>query len=104
MENMWDRNIVVSVSSLNGISTWVGYLMQKPSFLKKNSRRDKGFHIFYQGISQKMDVIARLEFELTYNNVAYKHVNHFLQVFTKLILVVAQGQNIWALRENQTRR
>ena len=60
------------VSLFNGISTFVDYLMPKPP-LQKNSngtsrREDKEFHTFLKGISSKVNVIARLKFELTYWN------------------------------------
>ena len=61
------------VSLFNGISTFVGYLMPKP-FSKKNSSgtilthswEDKGVHTFPKGICPKVNIIARLEYELAY--------------------------------------
>ena len=48
----------------------MGYLMPKPSLLKNSSDlthswEDKGVHTFHKGISQKVNVIARPEFELS---------------------------------------
>ena len=39
---------------------------------------DKGYHTFPKSISQKVNVIAQLDFELTYYNVAVLHVNHYV--------------------------
>ena len=52
------------LSLFNGISTFVGYLMPKSSYL--TDRGDKRVHIFPKSIYPKVDVIARLEFELVY--------------------------------------
>ena len=41
----------------NGISTFIGYLMSKPS-LSKCSWRDKGVHAFLTGISLEVKVIG----------------------------------------------
>ncbi len=40
------------------------------------SLEDKGVHTFAKGISPKVNVIVRLEFELAYYDVAALHVNH----------------------------
>ena len=48
---------------------------RQPDYLT-HSTEDKGVHPFPKGISAKMNVIARLEFELSYYNVAVQHVNH----------------------------
>ena len=37
---------------------------------------DKGFHSFPKDISSKMNVIERLEFELTYDDVIVQQVSH----------------------------
>ena len=37
----------------------------------------KRFHAFPKSISPKVKLIARLEFELTYNYVAVQHINHY---------------------------
>ena len=48
----------------------MGYLMPKPPFQKNssysNSWEDKGVHTFPKRIHPKVNVIVRLEFELTY--------------------------------------
>ena len=50
--------------------TFLGYIIPKPSFLKNSSGTttrslgDKGVHTFPKGICLKVNVIARLEFEL----------------------------------------
>ena len=54
----------ISVSLFNGISTFVGYLMPKPSSEKNSSGaiylthswEDKGFHTFPKGICQKVRI------------------------------------------------
>ena len=37
----------------------------------------KGVHTFHKGISPKMIVITRLEFELAYNYIAVLHISHY---------------------------
>ena len=54
----------------------MGYLMLKALFLK-NSWYDKGVHTFSKGICPKVNVIARLEFELAYNDFAVHCFNHY---------------------------
>ena len=68
----------------NGLSTFVGYLMPKPSFQKDSNNailtrswEDKGVHTFPKGICLKVNVIARLEFELAYNDSALQCFNHY---------------------------
>ena len=64
---------ILIVSLFNDISTFVGYSMPKP-FSKKNnsgtiysySWEDKGVHTSPKDICLEVNVIARLEFELTY--------------------------------------
>ena len=41
---------------------------------------NKGVHIFLKGISPKVNMIARLELELPYYNVAVQYVNHYATV------------------------
>ena len=36
---------------------------------------DKGFHMFSKGISPKVDILARLEFELAYYDVTVQDVS-----------------------------
>ena len=58
----------------------MAYLMPNP-FLWKNSRGtiqpkaggDKSVHAFQKGISLKVNIIAWLEFELTYHDIAVQH-------------------------------
>ena len=38
---------------------------------------DKKVHTFPKGIIQKVNVIARPDFELTYNDVPVQHVSHY---------------------------
>ena len=38
---------------------------------------NKGVYNFPRGISPKENVIARLEFELAYNDIVVQHVNHY---------------------------
>ena len=72
------------VSFFNGISTFVGYSMPKPS-LEKNisdvsvtySWEDLTFLTFPKGICPKVNVIARLEFELAYYDSAVQRFNHY---------------------------
>ena len=67
----------------NGISTFMGYLMPEPSLEKHSSGtnlpidgRIKDFHTFRKGISLKVNIITRLEFDLVYYDSAVQHVNH----------------------------
>ena len=39
---------------------------------------NSGIHSFPKGISSKVNVIARLEFELTNNDVAVQHLSHYI--------------------------
>ena len=64
----------------NGISTFVGYLIPKPfskPFYLTHSWEDKGVHNFPKGICPKVNVIARLEYELAYYDSAVHHFNHY---------------------------
>ena len=59
----------------------VGYLTPKPSLQKNSSGNPKlemirGFNTFPKGISSKVNVMPRLEFELVYHNVEVFHVKH----------------------------
>ena len=80
----WRIFRLVLISLLNGISTFVGYLMPKPSRSKNRggiiqliARKDKGVDIFLKDISPEVNVIARLEFELTYYEPGVLHFNHY---------------------------
>ena len=66
----------------NVISTFVVYSMPKTCLLKSSSCTiqsivwsDKVLHIFLEGICLKVNVIARLDLEITYYNVTVKHVS-----------------------------
>ena len=63
--------------------------------------RDTGVHVFLQNINPKVNVIARLEFELAYCEAKVQHISHyprrtFLQVgandFQRLIYISKTGQ------------
>ena len=68
-------------SLFNGLTTYMGYLMPKPSLLKNSSGTIynpslgvRGWvHNFSKEISSKLNVIARLEFEHAFYNVAVQH-------------------------------
>ena len=71
------------LSFFNGISTFVGYLIPTPSFQKNSSEtnitqssEDKGVPTFPKSICQKVNVIARLEFELAWYDFAVQRFNH----------------------------
>ena len=80
-------NYIGLISLFNGISTFMGHLMPKPSLQKNNSetispiskRIHKGgeVHIFPKGISPKVNQLVRLMFELTYFESAVKHFSHY---------------------------
>ena len=65
-----------------GISIFVNYLMPKPSLYKNklpsltHSWRNKEVHAFPKGISQKVNVIARLVFEFAYFYDAVQPLRH----------------------------
>ena len=71
------------VSSFNGISTFVGYLMLKPSLKKNRSHvtwptaREIRGHSFPKCISLKVNMIVRLEFELAYFEAVVQHFSHW---------------------------
>ena len=73
------------VSLFNGKSSFVGYLMQKPS-LKKNisgtiytideEKKGEDFR-FPKGINPKENVIEWLEFEVGFYDVAVQYISHY---------------------------
>ena len=72
------------VSLFNGISTFVDYLMPKPSLwktavilFKSLLEEIRAFIPFSRGISPKVNVIARLAFELVYFEVAEQQLSHY---------------------------
>ena len=67
----------------NGISTHFRLFNAKAILLEEqwwnyltHSWEDKGFHTFPKGICPKMNVIARLEFELVYYDSVVHRFNH----------------------------
>ena len=56
---------------------FLGYLMPKPFSYLNNSWEDKEVHTFPQGICPKVNVIARLEYELAYYDSAVHRFNHY---------------------------
>ena len=81
----YDAPFLEWVGSLfSGISTFVGYLIPEP-FFKKNCRStikpidggDKAVHAFPKCICPKVNVIARLEFELAYYDSAVQRFKHY---------------------------
>ena len=70
---------LMMVSLFNGISTFVGCLMPKEQlcYYLTHSWVDKGVHTFLQGICQKVNVIARLEYELASYDSAVHRFNHY---------------------------
>ena len=67
--NNWELGLV---SLFNGILTFVGYLMPKPSLqnssntIKTIAGRIRKFLTFPNGITPKVNILVRLEFELAY--------------------------------------
>ena len=68
----------------NGISTLFRLFNAKAILLEEqwwyyltHSWEDKGVHTFPKGICPKMNVIARLEYELTYYDSAVHRFNHY---------------------------
>ena len=80
------RVILNFVSLFNGVSTLVGYIMPKPSFSK--NWEDKRIHTLPKGICPKMNIIARLEFELAYNDFAIQCFNHYTMSSPRRIILV----------------
>ena len=67
------------VSLINRISVFVGYVMPKPYFQKNSITiqpiTGEGLY-FIKGTDPKLNVITRLEFELTYFEIVVEHVSH----------------------------
>ena len=68
----------------NGISTLFGLFNVKAILLEEqlwyyltHSWEDKGVHTFPKGICLKVNVIARLEYELAYYDSAVRRFNHY---------------------------
>ena len=58
------------ISSYNGISTFMGYLILKQWYYLTHSQIDKRVHTFPKDTSLKVNIIVWLEFKLTYFKVA----------------------------------
>ena len=74
----------VLVSLFNGISTFVRLINAKAILREEqqwyyltHSWEDKGVHTFPKGICPKVNVIARLEYELAYYDSAVHCFNHY---------------------------
>ena len=70
------------VSLFNGISSFVGYLMTKPTtvvvlFNQQVIRGNKGFYTIPKGISLKVNIIVQLEFKLTNYIITVQHISHY---------------------------
>ena len=63
-------------------SAWqTTYIVLQPN----HSWEDKGVHIFLKSINLKVNIIAQLEFELTYYDIVVQHVNHYtMETFPSL--------------------
>ena len=77
----WNNYKEFGLSSLfNGMSTFLGYLMPKPSLYKDSCytiNQYLGVGIFVKCISPKVNIIAEQEFELGYCDVAVQHISHY---------------------------
>ena len=77
------KNILISaiMDSLdNGISTFVGYLIPEPFFLKNISGfnwEDKGVYTFPKGICPKVNVMVQLEYKLATYDSAVQRINRY---------------------------
>ena len=74
--------LVGLVSLFNGISTLFRLFNAKAILLEEqyystHSWEDKGVHTFPKGICSKVNVIARLEYELAYYDSAVHRYNHY---------------------------
>ena len=63
--------------SFNGVLTFMGYIIPKRSLLKDSWDGNCVFHTFPKGICLKVNIIAQLEIELTYYDVAVQLVIHY---------------------------
>ena len=71
------RNLSVFIS--NGISNFTGSLLPNVILVEqKCCWKDNEIHAFSKSISLKLDVIKRLEFELTNIDTAIKHISNCL--------------------------
>ena len=54
-----------------------GLFKAKAILVEKHSWKDKEVHTFFKSIGSKVNVTARLKFELTYNDVTVQHVSDY---------------------------
>ena len=79
---MTGSGLVGLVSLFNGISTLFmlynakAILLEEPYYLT-HSWEDKGVHTFPKCICPKVNIIARLEYELAYDDSAVHRFNHY---------------------------
>ena len=67
MKHIWSCHICLVLSLFNGIST----------LFRLFNAKDNGVHTFPKGICPKVNVIARLEYELAYYDSAVHRFNHY---------------------------
>ena len=65
------------VSLFNGIATFFMLFNAKEQYYLTHSWEDKGVHTFPMEICPKVNVIARLEYELAYYDSAVDRFNHY---------------------------
>ena len=81
--NGWWKEKFYLVSLFNDISTFVDYLIPTRSLPRNNSdiiefiAEGNRIHTFPKGISPKVNVIAKQEFELAYFVAAVQYFNHY---------------------------
>ena len=85
------------LSLFNGISTLYWLFNAKAILLEKrgwyyltHSWEDKRVHTFPKGICPKVNVIARLEYELAYNDSAVHRFNHYTTRTTPALVLLLQ--------------
>ena len=73
--------------------------MPKPSLLKNSSeaikptaRKIREFIPFPKGICSKLNIIARLDFELAYLEARVQHFSHYVQRIPPLVELFGEGQ------------
>ena len=75
LQDMFQMTAIALVSVINYHINGL-HLFWDTLYSLTNSLRDKRVHIFPKGIKQKVNVVARQEFELAYYDVAVKHISH----------------------------
>ena len=93
--------ILVLVSLFNGISTFVGYLKQKPKFDEDQfsltySWEDKEVYTLLKSIYPKLNVIAQQEFELAHYAVVVQHVSHYTTGTSSFTIRIRTGLLCWS--------